>query len=234
MRLHDSFSVEKAFLAEDAEKQKLKKMFRRAVKLSWILFFLTFILFIFWIIGHNKEHYLVSNSNLFSRVFFFLNPNIFKKVFLQGAGLTLLQNAVSWSSFMALLSYIVTFVSFVLIVAFALWLFVISFYISVKPFHFISCLSVFPVIGWLLINWFILKLVVYQIQQKRKRTSKFDNDFLPEKFESNDLLDDLNPSKLASRTVTSSFGKSHYDAYFKKSSKDYLQEFYEKLISYTS
>ncbi|GCE63269.1 hypothetical protein MHSWG343_02560 [Candidatus Mycoplasma haematohominis] len=232
MRIHDSFTDNEISLEE--EEQKKKRLFNRGVKLSWALFFLTFVFFVSWIIGHPRERLLVSNTNFFSEVFFFLNPHLFRKVFLEGHGLVWLQGAVSMGAFVFLLCYIVSLISFALIIACATWLFVISYYTSIKPFHYISCLSVFPIIGWLLINWFIFKLAVYQFQRKRKKTSKFDDDFLPEEFESDEALEELSPDKLATRPITVPFGKRNYDLYFKKGTRDYLQEFYDKLTSYIS
>lgn len=91
-------------------------------------------------------------SDFFQRVFFFANAKLFFRIFWEGHLISDLGSATNPQSFISLVCYLFTFFSFVTIIVCCGWLFIISYFTLVRPFHYISCLGIFPIIGPVLIS----------------------------------------------------------------------------------
>lgn len=225
-------------VTEDRGKSKRTKyeydrLFRRGCNLSYFLYLVSIVFFAAWLIGNSRESLLIIDSSSFSRIFFFLNPNLFREVISKGNGLSWISGAVDANSFIFLVCYIVALFSFLAIICCAMWLFLISYHTSLKFFHYFSCLSVFPIVSCFLLTWFMLKLVIYRTSKRFGKISKFDDDFEPETFDEPDHK--LEEKFLFSRPITSDFNYLHYKANYKKPKiHDSIKDLHKKISDYLS
>lgn len=212
-------------------KYQYDRLFKRGCNLSWCLYLLSILFFTAWVIGNSRESLLIRDSSSFSRIFFFLNPNLFNEIIFKGNALAWMSGAVNLNSFIFLACYIVALTSFVATICCAIWLFLISYNTSVKFFHYVSCFAVFPIFSWVFLTWWMLTFTIYKISKKRGKPSKFDSNFEPEKFdEPRDLFDE---KYLASRPITAPFDYSHYQNHYKKFKKqDSVQDWHKALNEY--